>query len=334
MKREAKFYKTLSDKKVQCKLCNHSCKIDNDNFGICQVRKNENGMLKTMIYGSTSSIAVDPIEKKPLFHFYPGTNVLSLGTIGCNFKCDHCQNYTISTANLNFSYIREITPEQVIELAKERECQGIAWTYNEPTIWHEFAYDTSKLAKKSNLYTVYVSNGYIAEDPLREISKYLDAINIDVKAFDDDFYKKICKAQLKPVLETCELAKDLGIHLELTYLIIPNYNDSVEEITKFCKWVFEKLGNDIAVHFSRFHPDYKMANVPKTPMDTMIKAYEIAKETGILFPYIGNVPNGDYENTICPNCGNICIKRQGYLTNLDGINKNKCSKCKNSLPIN
>jgi len=327
MKREAKFWKTISDKKVQCNLCSHNCKIDDGNYGICRVRKNEDEKLYTMIYGSVSSIAVDPIEKKPLYHFYPGSSVLSLGTVGCNFKCLHCQNYGISTAGLDYPHLREVSPEQVIELAKKQGCEGIAWTYNEPAIWHEFSFDTSKLAKQNDLYTVYVSNGYITEDPLREISPYLDAINVDIKAFHEEFYKKVCKARLEPVLECCELVKELGIHLEVTYLIIPGYNDSTEEITSFCKWVIEKIGNNVPVHFSRFHPDYKMTDVKVTPMNTMLDAYDVAKKTGILFPYLGNVPNDEYDNTICPNCGNECINRQGYSIDLGGLNKNKCSNC-------
>jgi pyruvate formate lyase activating enzyme len=188
MKKEAIFWKKIDGKKVKCSLCSHNCKISDGKIGVCGVRKNENGKLFSLIYGSASSLASDPIEKKPLYHFYPGTYAFSMGTIGCNFKCDHCQNYTISTADPNFSYIKEVTPNQVIELIKEQNCQGISFTYNEPTIWYEFTFDTAKLAKKAGFYTCYVTNGYISEDPLKEISKYLDAMNIDVKAFNDDFY--------------------------------------------------------------------------------------------------------------------------------------------------
>jgi len=333
MKKDARFWKKIGDEKVQCALCSHNCEIDVEMFGICGVRKNENGKLYTLIYGSCSSMAVDHIEKKPLYHFHPGTNVFSLGTVGCNFKCKHCQNSSISTAMPSYSSLRNITPEQTIELAREQTCQGIAWTYNEPTIWHEFSFDSAKLAKKTGLYTVYVSNGYINEDPLREISPFLDAINVDVKAFDDDFYKKVCKARLEPVLKTCELAKELDIHLEVTYLVIPGYNDSVDEIRKFCGWVVEKLGNSTPVHFSRFHPDYKMTDVPVTPIETLLEIYDIAKESGILYSYLGNVPRGEYENTICSNCGNICIERCGYSINLDGIEDGKCVKCGIGLPL-
>jgi pyruvate formate lyase activating enzyme len=233
----------------------------------------------------------------------------------------------------DYSYLRNITPEQTIELAREQTCQGIAWTYNEPTIWHEFSFDSAKLAKKVGLYTVYVSNGYINEDPLREISPFLDAINVDVKAFDDDFYKKVCKARLEPVLKTCELAKELDIHLEVTYLVIPGYNDSVDEVRQFCRWVVDKLGSSTPVHFSRFHPDYKMTDVPMTPIKTMLRLYDIAKETGIFYPYLGNVPQGEYENTICPNCGNICVERCGYSVTLNGIEDGKCTKCGTSILI-
>ncbi len=333
MKREAKFWEKLVDKKVQCHLCPHNCKINDGKTGICTVRKNEEGKLCTLIYGSCSSMAADPIEKKPLYHFFPGTNAFSLGTVGCNFKCEHCQNYTISTATPDHFYIREVMPDEAVLLAKQNSCRGIAWTYNEPTIWHEYSYDSMVLTKKHGLYTVYVTNGYINEEPLKELSKYLDAMNIDVKAFTEDFYKKICKAKLEPVLQTCELAKKLGIHIELTYLVIPGYNDATDEIKKFCSWIVDKLGADTPVHFSRFHPDNKLINVPMTPMKTLQKIFDVAKESGILYPYLGNVPHGDYENTYCPSCGNLCIERHGYSIDIGGFKDGKCSKCKGSISI-
>jgi len=333
MQKDARFWKTSGDKKVQCHLCPHNCNIKDDGLGICGVRKNENGKLYTLIYGSCSSVAADPIEKKPLYHFYPGTNAFSLGTVGCNFKCEHCQNYSIATASPEYFYIREIMPEQAVELAREQGCQGIAWTYNEPTIWHEYSFDSAKLAKKAGLYTVYVSNGYINEEPLKDIAPFLDAMNVDVKAFNEGFYKKICKARLEPVLQTCERAKELNIHLEVTYLVIPGYNDSIDEVRQFCSWVVEKLGSSTPVHFSRFHPDYKMTNVSITPIETLLKIYNIAKETGILYPYLGNVPHGGYENTMCPSCGNLCIERYGYSISLNGIKDGKCVKCGNTIPI-
>ena len=333
MKKEAKFWVSTEKQEVQCLLCPHTCKIKKDQRGICGVRKNEDGKLYTLIYGSYSSVAIDPIEKKPLYHFHPGSNILSFGTVGCTFQCSHCQNYTISTAHPEDIYLQELSPEEAVKMAKKYDCQGIAWTYNEPTIWYEYSLDTAKQAKKNNLYTVYVTNGYINQEPLKELSKYLDAMNIDVKAFNDDFYKKICKARLQPVLQTCETAKNLGIHLEITYLVIPGYNDSMEEIKEFCRWVAEKLGSDTPLHFSRFHPDYKMTNIPMTPIKTLLKIYETAKNIGIQYPYLGNVPHGDYENTICPKCGNICIERYGYTTRLIGLKNGRCTKCDTPLPI-
>ena len=333
MRREADFWKKIDDKIVQCNLCSHSCKITEGNTGICKVRKNENGKLFSLIYGSASSLASDPIEKKPLYHFYPGTHAFSMGTVGCNFKCDHCQNYTISTVDSNFFHMRELSPDQVPKLAKSNNCQGISYTYNEPTIWHEFCFDSAKLCKKEGLYTCYVTNGYINEDPLREISRYLDAMNIDVKAFNEDFYKKICKAKLKPVLSTCEIAKELGNHIELTYLVIPGFNDSSKEIKHFCRWIVDKLGSDTPVHFSRFHTDHNMLDIPRTPMDTLLQIHNLAKEEGIFYPYLGNVLHGDYENTFCPKCGNVCIERNGYSINLDNFTDGKCRKCGTSLAI-
>jgi pyruvate formate lyase activating enzyme len=333
MKKEASFWDKKKENKVQCKLCSHNCIISDGKLGICGVRKNENGNLYSMIYGSASSLAADPIEKKPLYHFYPGTKAFSMGTVGCNFRCLHCQNYSISTANASITYLRDITPEQVIKSAKEYSCQGVSYTYNEPTIWHEFTFDSAKLVKKEGMYTCYVTNGYINEEPLKEISKYLDAMNIDVKSFSDDFYKKICKAKLQPVLSTCELAKELGIHIELTYLVIPTYNDSIGEVEKFCKWVVEEIGDSTPVHFSRFHPDFNLQNIPKTPMQTLLNIFETAKKSGILYPYLGNVLHGEYENTYCPKCGNLMIERNGYFININGLDKNKCNSCGQLIDI-
>ncbi len=334
MQKKAEFWEKIKDNRVKCNLCYQSCIIDEDDVGFCGVRKNLGGSLYSMIYGSCSSVAVDPIEKKPLYHFHPGSSALSLGTVGCNFSCLYCQNSTISRASPDdFPYMQEFTSDEIIKLAKQKNCDSIAWTYNEPSIWFEFSYDTAKLANKQGIYNVYVSNGFIQEKPLREISPYLDAMNIDVKAFNDDFYKEICGARLKPVLHTCKLAKKLGIHLEVTYLVIPTFNDSEDEIKEFANWVVDELGDSTPVHFSRFHPDYKMKDASITPMDTMKKAYNIAKDAGLLYPFLGNVPTGEYDSTQCPRCGNICINRMGYSASMDGLNQGKCAKCGTELDI-
>jgi len=229
--------------------------------------------------------------------------------------------------------LRDIPAEQLSRIAQEEGCKGVAWTYNEPTIWHEYTVEAAKLIKDAGLYTVYVTNGYIEEEPLKAIAPYLDAMNIDVKAFQNQFYQKICKAKLAPVLQTCERAKNLGIHLELTYLVIPDHNDAPNEIKEFCQWIAEKLGTNTPVHFSRFHPDYKMTDVIATPLDTLINCETTAKDAGLQYVYLGNIGHGDYDNTYCPSCKNLLIERYGFSANIKGIAQGKCSRCGTSIPI-
>jgi len=332
--KEALYYKKLESKKVRCELCPHRCIIENGKIGICNVRKNIDGSLYSLVYGKVSAIAMDPIEKKPLFHFHPGTWIFSISTVGCNLKCKHCQNWEISQATIDNLPLRHMSPEDVVKLALEEGSSGIAWTYNEPTIWFEFNLETSKIAKDKGLYGVYVTNGYINEDPLKEISKYIDAMNIDVKGFTEDFYRKIVSGKLEPVLETVKRAKDLGVHVEITYLIIPTLNDNTEEIRKFSKWAFDVFGENAIVHFSRFHPDYMLSNLYETPMKTMLSAYEIAKEEGINFVYLGNVWDEKYETTYCPNCGAELIKRSGYRIEIRNLNPDgTCKVCGRKIPI-
>ncbi|UCF09136.1 MAG: AmmeMemoRadiSam system radical SAM enzyme [Thermoplasmata archaeon] len=330
--KEAQFWEKEGEK-VHCLLCPHNCKISEGKRGICGVRVNENGVLNTLIYGMATSVTPDPIEKKPLYHFYPGTYVLSFGTVGCNLKCLHCQNHSISQADFEGMRFKRLEKEKVVDTARRYKCDGIAWTYNEPTIWYEFTYDASVLAKEAGLYTCYVTNGFIEKEPLEKISPYLDAMNVDVKAFKDDFYKKICKAKLQPVLETCKRAKELGILIELTYLIIPQHNDSEPEISEFSTWVADDLGEDTPVHFSRFHPDYKMLDASATPMSTLGLAHDIAKKAGLKHVYLGNVPHGDYENTFCPQCGELLIERVGFSTRGHYVQDGKCPKCGQKIPL-
>jgi pyruvate formate lyase activating enzyme len=330
--KEAMFWRK-ENKKVECMLCPHRCKISDGKRGICGVRENQDGKLNSMIYGLATSVTPDPIEKKPLYHFYPGTYVLSFGTVGCNFKCLHCQNYGISQGKIETMRFQKVKVEEVVSIAKRYKCDGVAWTYNEPTIWYEFTYDASVIAKKEGLYTCYVTNGFIEKEPLEKISPYLDAMNIDVKSASEDFYKKICKAKLQPVLDTCVLARELDIFVELTYLIIPGQNDSEAEIKNYSKWVVDSLGENTPIHFSRFHPDYKMLDSVATPMSTLHNAYDIAKEAGIRFVYLGNVPHGEYENTYCPDCGEVLIERIGFSTRSHYAKDGKCPKCGLALPL-
>lgn len=321
---ESYLYEKLNGN-VQCKTCNHYCKLKQDKWGICRVRKNENGKLMVYNYGMVSSIALDPIEKKPFHNFKPGTSVLSFGGISCNFRCLHCQNYSISFADLTYPYLRELTPKEVADMVEERNADGVAWTYNEPSIWHEFALDASREVKKrGDYYVVYVTNGYVSKEAIDQLN--IDAANVDVKAFSEGFYKKICKAKLERVLETVKYMYKKGIFIEITYLIIPGENDSEEEIKSFAEWVRD-LDKRIPVHFSRFHPDFQMTDKPPTPLYTLEMAVRVAKEVGLEYVYIGNVWGHEYEDTYCPNCGTKLIDREGFYIVKNELDSDRCPNC-------
>jgi len=333
MKKEALLYDKLNGN-VNCHVCARTCIIAPKKRGFCQTRENMDGKLYTLIYAATSSVAVDPIEKKPLFHFYPGSTVFSLGTVGCNFRCKHCQNWTISQTTLEEASTREILPEEAIRLTKEYGCKSIAWTYNEPTIWLEYTYDTAKLAKKEDIKTVYVTNGYMTEDSFELMEPYLDAANIDLKGMSDKFYKELCSARLQPVLDTIKRMYENKIHIEITNLIIPGYNDSEELISDLVKFMVDEVGVEVPLHFTRFFPYYKLNHLEPTPVKTLQMAQKIAKEAGMKYVYIGNVPTADGENTYCPECGELLIDRNGFQILDDKIKKSKkCTKCGAGIDI-
>lgn len=326
--KDAMFWIKKDKDKVQCQLCPHNCVIANGKTGICNVRINMRGKLKTLVFGLSSIGSADPIEKKPLYHFYPGSLVLSFGTIGCNLKCKQCQNFTTSQKKYDEAFIQATPPEAAVEMAISRGCKGVAWTYNEPTIWFEFTYYGSKHAKKLGLYTVYVSNGYINEKPLKKIGPYLDAINIDIKSFNNDFYRKICKGKLDPVLSTCKLAHKLGIHIEITNLIIPTLNDDLDEIRKLARWIHDNLDDKVPLHFSRFHPDYMLKDLPATPEKILNQAHDIAVEEGLKYVFLGNIQHPKYHNTYCPKCNATTIKRGGFHGDSNVLTSNgACPKC-------
>ncbi len=323
--KQAMFWEKYRDM-VRCELCSHRCVIPEGKTGICTVRQNRKGKLYALSYEKPAAIAVDPIEKKPFFHFYPGTSVLSFGGVGCNFRCKHCQNWDISQADLSFPYLKNLPVERIPGLVRKYSSKGVAWTYNEPTIWYEYTYDASRIVKEKGYYSVYVTNGYMREEPMKELRKYVDAMNIDVKAFTEDFYREIVGAKLQPVLDHVVAAKEIGYHVELTYLIIPTKNDSPEELRRFARWVAEDVGKSTPVHFSRFHPDYKMGNLPPTPYRTMNTAYAIAKDEGLDYVYLGNMIS-DKENTYCPKCGELLIRRNGFEITEYRIKDGRCPKC-------
>ena len=317
--KEAMFYERKDKGIVKCLLCPHNCIIKQDKLGICGVRINKDGTLYSENYGEITSMGVDPIEKKPLYHFHPSEGILSLGTFGCNFGCLFCQNYRISQDKPNTS---KQTPDQIIKYAKDRNLMGIAYTYSEPVVWYEFVYETAIKAKNEGLKNVLVSNGYINHKPLEKLSKYLDAANIDLKSFNNDFYKKICGGSIDPVLETIKYLNN-KIHLELTTLIIPNHNDSDSELEDMFKWIAD-INRDIPLHLSRYFPNYKM-NEPATEEQTIKKAYQLAKKH-LNYVYIGNMRTKKGQNTYCPECGYEVITRENFNSH-NHLKDGMCPKC-------
>lgn len=329
---EALQYRKSEDEAVQCSLCSHRCRINEGRFGICGVRKNVEGTLYAMTYGKISAEAVDPIEKKPLFHFLPGSLSYSLGSVGCNFHCKHCQNWHISSKTYEEGTLRTLSPEEGVRRALVQGCASISWTYNEPTIWHEYALDMGTLARQRGLGTVYVTNGYITEEALRELAPMLNAFRVDIKAFSDSFYREVAGARLQPVLDATMVARELGMHIETVTLVIPGLNDSMEEMDALIRWVYEHLGPDTPMHFTRFHPDYKMLDRGATPVKTLERIYEHARSVGMRFPYLGNVFGHDYENTFCPACGALLIERSGYGIQFGHLKDGRCTVCGEAIP--
>lgn len=325
MLKEALFYKKLDKNIISCELCPHFCKISPSNSGICLIRKNINGTLCLATYGEISSIGLDHIEKKPLYHYYPGTYILSIGTNGCNLKCPFCQNWQISTLETT----REnITIDELIKLAKQHNSIGIAYTYNEPLIWYEFILDASKEAHNNNLKNVLVTNGNINKEPLINLIPYIDAVNVDLKGFTDEFYKWI-EGSLQCTLNFIDTVFKNNIHIEITNLVIPDKNDDEKIFTEMCKWI-SNLSQDIPLHLSKYFPNYKL-NIPQTPTNKLISLYNIAKKH-LKYVYLGNVIINDTSSTNCPVCNHLLIDRQGYQTKVY-INNNKCPKCGNIIYI-
>lgn len=331
---KAMFYEKLAENEVKCSLCAHRCRIKPGKRGICGVRENCEGSLFSLVYGGVASETVANIEQKPLYHYYPGSTAYSVGTIGCNFRCRHCQNWRLSQASLEDAFLETLSPSQLVRQAKMAGCQSVSWTYNEPTVWYEYTYDGAKLAKEEGLGTSYVTNGYITPEALKNIAPYLDAFSMDIKGFSEEFYRDVCSAKLAPVLEAARLAKQLGIHVEVVNLIIPTHNDSPDELRKLSRWVYENLGRDTPLHFNRFYPHYKMTDLPPTPVETLDMARLVAVGEGMRFVYVGNVPGHPNENTYCPECGSLLIARGFFEVQEYNISPDKtCPKCGEKIPI-
>jgi pyruvate formate lyase activating enzyme len=325
--KEAQFYKKFADGRVKCFLCAHNCIISDGRRGICGVRENRNGVLFTLVYGKLISVNADPIEKKPLFHFLPGSRSLSIATAGCNFRCAHCQNYDISQYQHKNRDIpgRVIDPESVVSAAGESSCESISYTYTEPTIFMEYALDCARLASERGIRNVFVSNGYTGPEAVEAIAPYLDANNIDLKG-DDRFYRELCGARQGPVLDTIRMMKKLGIWVEITTLIIPGHNDSDETLKMIIDFILS-IDPSIPWHVSKFYPTYKLLDSPPTPVSTLRKARETALNMGLKYVYEGNVPGEGGENTYCPGCGHLLIERVGYnIVSMD-LAAGRCPAC-------
>jgi len=327
---ESILYDKLDNEDVRCNVCNHRCKIAEDKFGFCLTRKNSNGKLYSCNYASISSKAIDPIEKKPLYHFLPGSLTYSLGGFGCNMRCLNCQNYIISQNTDEFDEAIKILPETAVKNAINSNCQSIAWTYNEPTMYLEYTLETALLSHENGLKNIYVSNGYMSEKALNLLIPKIDAFNIDLKSMSNDFYLNNCQATVDPILDNIKSIYKNNKHIEITNLLINNYNDSYELIKSLADFIVSELGKEVPIHFSRFFPYYKMADVPPTEIKKLELAKEIANEVGLEYVYLGNVPFE--QSTHCPNCGELLIDRNAYnIKNMDKIKDNKCVNCGKKL---
>jgi len=330
---EALYYKKLDAKKVKCQLCPHNCEISDGKYGICQVRINKGGVLFTENYGLVSSIGFDPIEKKPLYHFYPGSEILSVGSIGCNLKCEFCQNWQISQKS-ETDFKREskrYASSEIVELALSKKNNiGVAYTYNEPTVFYEFMLEIAIATKEYGLKNVMVTNGFINKDPLNKLNQFIDAYNVDLKSFTDDFYIKHTKSQLEPVKETLINIAKAGKHLEITNLVIPGLNDDPDKFEEMLRWIKDNTGEKTVLHISRYYPSYKFKKEP-TSVEKMLQLYEIAKKE-LKYVYLGNLLSSEGSNTFCPECNELIIERTGYNTRLVAINnQGDCSSCGNHI---
>lgn len=324
-------WEDAGSKRVRCTLCPRECVVADRERGTCGVRENKGGVYYTLVHSNPCSLHNDPIEKKPLFHYRPGTMAFSLATAGCNIECRFCQNWQISQFRPEQVPSRPNTPLQIVESAKAVGSRSIAFTYSEPVVFYEYMRDICLAARDTGIGRVMISNGYINEKPLKELLPHMDAIKIDFKAFSESFYKDVCSAHLRPVLDTLVRIREAGVWLELVVLLVPTLNDSPKELGAMCRWIVQKLGMDVPLHFTRFHSMYKIQNLPPTPVATLEKACRIAKDAGIHYAYAGNVPGHPFEDTLCPGCGGLLIKRDGYFIEKNSIKSGKCPKCHRAI---
>lgn len=330
--KEARFWEKLAAGQVQCLLCPRECIIEDGKTGVCTVRRNKGGKLISLVYAKPASINIDPIEKKPLFHFLPGTETLSIATPGCNLRCVFCQNWSLSQALPDEIQTHDLMPEDVVRLARDKNCPSISYTYSEPTVFYEYMYDTAWLAKQHKIKNVMISCGYINPEPLKKLCGVLDAANIDLKGFSNSVYRWVAGAKLDPVLETLKVLKQNGVWVEVGYLVIPTVNDKDEDMKALLDWYVENLGTDVPMHLLRFFPQHKLTNLPPTPLATLEKFYLEARKKGLHYVYLGNVPGHKANNTYCQKCEKMIIEREGYFLKQFKLAGGKCKFCGQKIP--
>ena len=331
--REAMFYTRLSHGRVECGLCFRKCILHKGERGECRNRENRGGTLYNLVWGKPAAIQIDPVEKEPQYHLFPGTLILCFGTAGCNFHCMFCQNWHLSQRSMEeMEYFYPLRPEEAVAEAKKRRIPTISFTYNEPTSFYEYVYDIACIAKMEGLNILWHSNGAMNQEPLGKLLSYTDAVTVDLKGFRDAFYRKYSQAELKPVLENLKLIKKSGVWLEIVNLVIPTANDDPGDVRRMCEWIHENLGPEVPLHFSRFFPAYRLTRLPPTPMDTLERCYSIAKECGLHYITLGNVPGHRFNSTYCPECGHILIKRIHFEVIENSIDRGKCPHCGHTIP--
>jgi len=329
---EARYYKKLEGGGIECHICPRHCQITDLERGYCGTRENRGDVYYTLVYGLPCAVNIDPIEKKPLFHFYPGTTALSIATAGCNVNCKFCQNWEISQSRPEQTDNLDLPPKDLVEICASKKVPTIAYTYSEPVIFYEYMYDTAELGHKKSIKSVMITGGYIEKEPLADLMKHLDAIKVDLKAIREKYYRDIVGGELKPILDRLIQMKKSGVWLEILYLVVPTLNDSEAEFKELARWIKTYLGTDTPVHFSRFHPQYLLRNLPLTPQKTLETAHDIARAEGHEFVYLGNLPGHPAESTYCPSCGALLIGRRGYRVYQNNLKGNRCDKCGRVIP--
>ena len=329
---EARFYKKLPEGGIECELCPRHCRITDLERGYCGVRENRADTYYTLVYGLPCAVNIDPIEKKPLFHFHPGTTAFSLATAGCNVNCKFCQNWEISQSRPEQTENYSLSVDDAVALCQKRSVPTIAYTYSEPIIFYEYMYDMAARARQDGIKSVVITGGYIEKDPLDRLLPVVDAIKVDLKAIREEYYRDIVRGELQPVLDRLVQIKKSDVWLEIVYLIVPTLNDTDAEFAELARWIRDHLGNDTPVHFSRFHPQYLLTGLPPTPLATMDRAYQIARAEGLKFVYLGNVPGHAAESTYCPGCGEIIINRTGYKVDVVNLVDGACKACGLAVP--